>query len=169
MRACVEKVGVLGWNKSQDTLNMIRTSSSHPQLSDYHILEGPHDFNRVPVAPLVCRATIINPPETWTSWGPRALDGTKSQPMNTIGHINSTSHPHEGSKHPHKLRFTHKMKNETPMDEASQIATTLTRAIQKIRKENQTSQGRHGYALQHLATIFGTTTENIVPTMIDTN
>ena len=57
---------------------------------------------------------------------------------------------------------------ETPTDEAIQIATTLIRAIQNIRKENQKFQGRHGYALQYLATIFGTNAENIEPTPTDT-
>ena len=43
------------------------------------------------------------------------------------------------------------MPTEIPMDTGARIATTLTRAIQKIRKENQTFQGQHGEALQHLA------------------
>ena len=54
------------------------------------------------------------------------------------------------------------------MDEATRIATTLIRAIQKIRKENHTFQGRHGKKLQQLATIFSTTAENIAPTLDDT-
>jgi hypothetical protein len=60
--------------QAQDSLNMLRTSRAHPKLSAYHILEGAHDFNRVPWAPPGTRATIFNPPETRTSWGPRAID-----------------------------------------------------------------------------------------------
>ena len=66
------------WSKfipqAQDSLNMLRTSRVHPKVSAYHVLEGVHDFNRVPWCPIGTRATVFNPPETRTSWGTRALD-----------------------------------------------------------------------------------------------
>jgi hypothetical protein len=34
--------------QAQDSLNMLRTSRVHPKVSAYHVLEGVHDFNRVP-------------------------------------------------------------------------------------------------------------------------
>ena len=43
------------------------------------------------------------------------------------------------------------------MDTTKIVVTTLTRAIHKIIKKNQTFQGRHGEALQKLAKQFGTT------------
>ena len=60
--------------QAQDTLNMLRTLRVHPKLSAYHVLEVPHDFNRVPFAPPGTHATILDSPETRTSWGPRATD-----------------------------------------------------------------------------------------------
>ena len=76
--ACDEDFSSVLWCKlikqEQDTLNMLRTSRVHPKLSTYHVLEGPHDFNRIPFAPPGTRDTILNPPETRTSWGPRAMD-----------------------------------------------------------------------------------------------
>ena len=60
--------------QAQDSLNMLRTSRVHPKLSAYHVLKGPHDFNHVPFAPPGTRATIFAPPETRTSFGPRAID-----------------------------------------------------------------------------------------------
>jgi len=66
------------WNKlikqCQDKLNMLRTLRVHPELLAYPVLEGVHDFNKVPFAPLGSRATIFTPLETRSSWGPRALD-----------------------------------------------------------------------------------------------
>ena len=53
---------------------------------------------------------------------------------------------------------------EIPMDTTSQIASTLTRPIQRIIKWNQTFQGRHGEALQKLEQFFGNNVENITPT-----
>ena len=40
----------------------------------YHVLEGVHDYNRVPFAPPGTKATVFNPPEIQDSWEPRALD-----------------------------------------------------------------------------------------------
>ena len=60
--------------QAQDTLNMLHTSCVHTKLSAYHVLEGPHDFNRSPFSPPGTSATILNPPETRTSWAPRAMD-----------------------------------------------------------------------------------------------
>ena len=60
--------------QAQDTLNRLRTSHTHPQLLSYHVLEGTNYFNRAPFATPGCCATIFNPPETRTTWGPRALN-----------------------------------------------------------------------------------------------
>ena len=60
--------------QAQDTLNMLRTSRVHPKLSAYHVLDGPHDSNRVPFAPPGTHVKILNPPETRTSWSLRAMD-----------------------------------------------------------------------------------------------
>jgi hypothetical protein len=78
LSTCDENFPSLLWDRivpqAQDSLNMLRTSRTHPQLSAYHVLEGAHDFNRIPWAPPGTRATIFNPPETRTSWGPRAIN-----------------------------------------------------------------------------------------------
>ena len=51
-----------------------------------------------------------------------------------------------------------------PMDTTKRISTTLTSAIKKVRKDNQTFQGRHGEALQKLAKIFGDTVDQVPST-----
>lgn len=76
--SCHDKFPTILWSKMvkqcQHACNMLRQSRAHPKLSAYHVLEGVHDFNRVPWAPPGTPATIFNPPETRSSWGPRALD-----------------------------------------------------------------------------------------------
>ena len=67
---CDENFPSVLWCKlikqAQYTLNILQTSHPHPQKSAYHVLEGPHDFNRFPFTPPGCQATIFNPPETRT-------------------------------------------------------------------------------------------------------
>ena len=102
LSACDVSFPSLLWNKivpqAQDSLNMLRTSRVHPNLSTYSVLEGIHDFNIHPWAPLGTRATIFSPPETRTSFGPRAIDawyiGLDPQ---IIAVTTSSSHQQEGS------------------------------------------------------------------------
>ena len=54
------------WEKTirqgRDTLNRLRTSRVHPQLSSYTVLEGVHDFNKNPMTPPGTRAIMFNQP-----------------------------------------------------------------------------------------------------------
>ena len=76
---CNEQFPSILWCKitkqAQDTVNMLRISRVYQKLSAFHVLEGQHDFNKVPFGPPGTRATIFNPPETRSLFGPRALDG----------------------------------------------------------------------------------------------
>jgi hypothetical protein len=84
LSTCDDQFPSLLWDRivpqAQESLNMLRTSRAHPQLLAYHVLEGSHDFNWVPWAPPGTRATIFNPAETRTSWGPRAIDAWYIRP-----------------------------------------------------------------------------------------
>ncbi len=60
--------------QAQDSLNMLCIARINPKLSMYHILEGPHDFNKNPWAlPGTC-AVVYEPPERRQSWAPRGID-----------------------------------------------------------------------------------------------
>ena len=115
---------------------MLRTSRGHPKLSALHVLEGQHDFNRVPFGPSGTRGNIFNPPETRGSYGPRELDcwyvgpawdhyhGMHFQIPSTGGYRTSTQY---------KLYPTHvQIPRETPMDRDVKIAGTLTTATENI-------------------------------------
>lgn len=78
LSTCDEIFPLILWSKliqqCQGSLNLLRTSRYNPKLSAQMILEGVHDFNRVPCVPPGTRATIFNPPEVRGSFGPRAFD-----------------------------------------------------------------------------------------------
>ena len=149
----------------QDKLNMLHTSRVHPKLSALHVLEGHHDFNRMPFRPSGTRGTIFNPPETRGSYRPRAMDcwyvgpawnhyrGMHFQIPSTCGYRTSNQY---------KLHPTHvQIPREIPMDRAGKISGTLTTAIQNILKEPTINTGRHGQALEQLAKIFDNATDNL--------
>ena len=56
------------------TLNMMRTCRLHPHLSAYEILYGAYTYNSMPMAPLGCRALILQHPSVRASWDTHALD-----------------------------------------------------------------------------------------------
>ena len=144
---------------------MLHTSRVHPKLSAFHVLEGQHDFKRVPFGPTGTRGTIFNPPETRGSYGPRALDCWYVGPAWDHYRGIHFQIPSTGSYRisaQYKLYPTHvQIPRETLMDRAANISGSLTTAIQNILKEPTLNTGRHGQALEKLARIFDNATENL--------
>jgi hypothetical protein len=150
------------WSKiihqAQDTLNMLRTSRVHPQLSAFHVLEGQHDFNRVPMAPPGTRGTVFNPPESRTSWGPRAVDAWYLSPAWDHYRCLKFAIPSTGGERTsgqYKLYPKHvNVPRRTPMDRAVTIAANLTSTLRELQDAPDQAIGRHSEALQKLADIF---------------
>ena len=123
---------------------MLRTSRVHPKLSAFHVLEGQHNFNKLPFGPPGTRAKIFNPLETRGSFGPRALDGWYVGPAwdhyrSMTFQIPSTGGVHTAAQY--QLYPKHvKAPQETPMDRAVRIAGTLTNTIKRMLKEQAEMQ-----------------------------
>jgi hypothetical protein len=64
----------------QDSINLLQPSQIDPTKSAYKILEGPHDWNRYPLAPLGTKAIIYEDPETQESWALCGLDAWLLRP-----------------------------------------------------------------------------------------
>jgi hypothetical protein len=162
LSTCDEQFPSLLWDRivtqAQDSLNMLRTSRVHPQLSAYQILEGAHDFNRVPWAPPGTRATIFNPPETRTSWGPRAIDAWYIGPAKQHYRCYSFYLPSTGgTRTSGQATFYPQhcaVPIETRMDETRRIAEQLVQAVKRLQHEQTAHPGRHTAALHKLASIF---------------
>ena len=124
------------WNKtvrqSQDTLNMLRTTRTHPKISTYHALEGVHDFNRVPFVPPGGGWTIFNPSEKRGSWEPRALDAWYVGPAYNHYRCWEFRVPATGG---HRGRFypAHcKLPVEWPADKIAREARVLSNSIEEM-------------------------------------
>jgi hypothetical protein len=57
------------------TLNLLRASRFHPQLSALAALNGNFDFNRTPLAPPGIRVLVHEKPAQRDSWSPHGVDG----------------------------------------------------------------------------------------------
>ena len=58
----------------QNTLNLLRTLRTNPEISAYEALNGPYDWNRYPLAPPGCKAIIYEAPAVHGSWASRGTD-----------------------------------------------------------------------------------------------
>ena len=57
------------------TLNLLRQSHANPNVSAYHYVHGPFDYNSTPLGSMGCAVQILNSPERRKSWEERSLDG----------------------------------------------------------------------------------------------
>ena len=67
------------WDKllpqAEMTVNMLRQSNIAPNCSAYQYLYGPHDYNKMPLAPMRCAVLVHEKPGKRGSWDPHAVDG----------------------------------------------------------------------------------------------
>jgi len=58
------------------TLNLLRQSNVNPNVSAYHYVNGPFDYNAMPLGPMGCEVQIYNSADKRKSWEEsRSLDG----------------------------------------------------------------------------------------------
>jgi hypothetical protein len=67
------------WDKlipqAETTLNLLRQSRQHPQLSAHTHLFGPFDYNRTPLAPLGTKAIVHDKPQQRGTWAVHGAAG----------------------------------------------------------------------------------------------
>jgi hypothetical protein len=61
--------------QAQITLNLLRKSRLHPQLSAYAALFGQFDFNKTPMAPPGTKVIVHEKPKNRGTWAPHGVDG----------------------------------------------------------------------------------------------
>eukprot|EP00970_Alexandrium_tamarense_P017799 scaffold11398_cov137-Alexandrium_tamarense.AAC.1 len=148
--------------QAQDSLNMLRTSRVNPRLSAYHVLEGPHDFNRMPWAPPGTKAVIYDAADARTSWAPRGTDGFYVGPAKQHYRCYRFYTPETGGyRTSAKATFypSHcRMPTETALDRLGHTAVKLTNILAKLSTQ-PTIASRHLTALKQLTDIFADMTK----------
>jgi hypothetical protein len=65
----------------QVMLNMMHASRIDPTISAYEALNGPYNWNRYPLAPLVCKAVVYENGDSRGSWVSHGVDGWYLGPL----------------------------------------------------------------------------------------
>eukprot|EP00956_Cyclotella_meneghiniana_P022012 scaffold40896_cov41-Cyclotella_meneghiniana.AAC.1 len=78
MRTVDENCPMQLWDEwveqGQDTLNLLRASRVNPKLSAYALLNGPYNFNKVPLAPVETKSLVFIDPSNRKTFEQHALD-----------------------------------------------------------------------------------------------
>ena len=79
------------WDKllpqTEITLNLLRQSNATPTVSTYAHLNGPFDYNKMPLAPMGCQVQVHEKTDkrgTWAYTITVSMDGTSIHLLNTI-------------------------------------------------------------------------------------
>jgi hypothetical protein len=157
------------WDRLLDqaiqTLNLLRTSRLHPQLSSYAHVHGLFDYNRTPLAPPGIRVLIHEKPSTRGTWAPHAVHGWYLGPAMHHYRCYRVWVRSTGAE-----RITDTLTwlpNVIPMPVPNQdellyaAATQLTNALLRTTAPDLLPEARA--ALQTLATIFTNYTTPVVP------
>ena len=56
------------------TLNLLCQANVTPNVSAYHYLNGPFDYNAMPLGPMGCAVQVYNSADKRKSWEERSLD-----------------------------------------------------------------------------------------------
>eukprot|EP00804_Cyclotella_cryptica_P021956 CCRYP_000903-RA/>CCRYP_000903-RA protein AED:0.16 eAED:0.16 QI:0/0/0/1/1/1/4/0/960 len=72
------------WDKllpqAEITLNLLRQSNATPTVSAYAHLNGPFDYNKMPLAPMGCNAQVHEKTDSRGTWAFHSVDGWCQQP-----------------------------------------------------------------------------------------
>jgi hypothetical protein len=88
--------------QTEITLNLLQQSNATPTVSAYAHLNGPFDYNKMPLAPMGCEVQVHqkNPtPEAHGHTTP-STDGTLQRHQNTTAHTHATSSPPKAKSYP---------------------------------------------------------------------
>ena len=120
--------------QAEDTLNMLRPSRKAPKVSAYAVLNGEHDYNAQPFAPLGCKVEMYVMPSIRETWAPKTLSGycigcSKEHYRNHKVWINETKSIRVGET----VFFKHKYLTQpslTQSDALIKAAEDLSQALQ---------------------------------------
>ena len=61
--------------QAEVNINLLQQSNTTPNVSVYAHLSGPFDYNKMPLAPMVCEAQVHDKPDKCGTWAYHLVDG----------------------------------------------------------------------------------------------
>ena len=126
------------WDKllpqTEITLNLLRQSNATPTISAYAHLNGPFDYNKMPLAPMGCNVQVHEKTDSRGTWSFHSVDGwyidTSPEHYRTHRcHIKSTN----SDRFSDTVDFQHKRITNPTISPADKIMNAISACIQTIK------------------------------------
>jgi hypothetical protein len=120
--------------QTEITLNLLRQSNATPTISAYAHLNGPFDYNKMPLAPMGCHVQVHEKTDTRGTWAFHSVDGwylsTSPEHYRTHKcHIKDT----RSDRLSDTVHFQHKSITNPTMSPGDKLMTAIADCIQTIK------------------------------------
>jgi hypothetical protein len=119
-------------SQTEITLNLIQQSNAMPTVSAYAHLSGPFDYNKMPLAPMGCKAQIHKKTNKQGTWAYHSVDGwyftsPEHYPTHTC-YVKATKSKH----HLNTVHFKHKNITNPTITHADKVMQALVECTKTI-------------------------------------
>ena len=120
--------------QAEITLNLLRQANANPKLSAYAYLNGPFDYNKMPLAPMGCQVQIHEKADAQGSWAYHSVDGwylfTSPEHYRTHNcHVKET----KGERLSDTVKFQHKNITNPTVTHADKLVNAIATCINTVR------------------------------------
>ncbi|EED95555.1 predicted protein [Thalassiosira pseudonana CCMP1335] len=137
--------------QTEITLNLLRQSNATPTISAYAHLNGPFDYNKMPLAPMGCNVQVHEKTDTRGTWAFHSVDGwylsTSPEHYRTHKcHIKDT----RSDRLSDTVHFQHKSITNPTMSPGDKLMTAIADCIQTIKGVSNHPQQQQLHDLRRL-------------------
>ena len=133
------------WDKllpqTEITLNLLRQSNATPTVSAYAHLSGPFDYNKMPLAPMGCKAQIHEKSDKRGTWSYHTIDGwyIRTSPEHYRTHICATKDT-KSERLTDTVQFQHKHITNPTLTHGDKLMNALAESMKVLKEGLQLQQ-----------------------------
>jgi len=138
--------------QTEITINLIGQSNTTPNVSAYAHLSGPFDYNKIPLAPMGCKAQVHEKTDKRSTWAYHSVDGWYlfTSPKHYRTHNCHIKHT-KSERLSDMVQFQHKRITNPTITHADKVMHALADCVKVL--QDMTSSARNSPAahdLQHI-------------------
>jgi hypothetical protein len=152
--------------QTEITLNLLCQSNTMPTVSPYAHLNGPFDYNKLPLAPMGCEVQVHKKSDSHGTWAYHSVDGWYLSTLPEhyhmhVCHIKST----KSDQLSDTVHFKHKHITNPALTHDDKIMKAVAE-LSKILKQKPSIIAKHDHEIRNLQQLMDTTGANgAIPTL----
>ncbi|KAL9183037.1 hypothetical protein ACHAXT_004824 [Thalassiosira profunda] len=127
------------WDKllpqAEITLNLLRQSNATPAISAYAHINGPFDYNKMPLAPMGCKVQIHEKADQRASWAFHSVDGwyLSTSPEHYRTHLCHVKSTRRRNRLADTVQFFHKNITNPTLTHADKIVNAISACAKALQ------------------------------------